>query len=209
MFGNLAYLQLLSLPSLRSFSFIEMPTICGTVYNSLRNSTRDAVTFFWFLTEDTELPMTLLLRKVKLSPFPSTLTEDDYLGPVPIPSTSSAELSPSYMAKALSLPPTKLVQQRPPPFAFIVHQKWDSKSKISSIPGTLPLLMLSGQMDPVVPKVHMKKLWELRSPRDLDIFKSLRYAGHEPNAAEPHYWNTIETFLTIVLQRQKSATSPP
>lgn len=93
-------------------------------------------------------------------------------------------------------------------FAWVVHQKWDSESKISSIPGTLPLLMLSGQMDPVVPEAHMKKLWDLRSPGDLDTFKSFPSGGHEPSAAEPHYWNTIEKFLTIVLKTQKSATSP-
>ncbi len=63
-------------------------------------------------------------------------------------------------------------------FAWVVHQKWDSESKISSIPGTLPLLMLSGQMDPVVPEEHMKKLWELRSPGDLDTFKSFPSGGH-------------------------------
>ncbi|KAK0199553.1 Alpha/Beta hydrolase protein [Desarmillaria ectypa] len=92
--------------------------------------------------------------------------------------------------------------------AFIVHQKWDSESKISSIPGTLPLLMLSGQRDSVVPEAHMKTLWELRSPGDLDTFKSFPLGGHEPSAVEPHYWHTIETFLTIVLKSQKSANSP-
>ncbi|KAG7440243.1 alpha/beta-hydrolase [Guyanagaster necrorhizus] len=92
-------------------------------------------------------------------------------------------------------------------FAFIVHQKWDSESKISSIPGTLPLLMLSGEADPVVPEAHMRKLWELRSPGDLDIFRSFPRGGHEPSLTKPEYWDTIDTFFSAVLQRQESATS--
>ena len=46
------------------------------------------------------------------------------------------------------------------PFAFLCHQKWDSASKIPLIPPTTPMLMLSGSRDELVPREHMRALWE-------------------------------------------------
>ena len=66
------------------------------------------------------------------------------------------------------------------------------------IPKTLPILMLSGDMDQVVPKKHMHALWEIAmkrgdnrndkggssgpSPSDVspskDVFKSFAYGSH-------------------------------
>ena len=46
------------------------------------------------------------------------------------------------------------------PFSFLCHQKWNSASKISLIPATTPILMLSGLQDEIVPKTHMLALWE-------------------------------------------------
>jgi len=60
------------------------------------------------------------------------------------------------------------------PFAFLCHQKWESAQKLPSIPATTPILMLSGLKDEVVPKEHMKGLWEIiknrrRSAGDVSI----------------------------------------
>lgn len=67
----------------------------------------------------------------------------------------------------LSLP--RLVPSALPllgPFAFLCHQKWDSASKIALLPRRVPLLLLSGAQDEVVPREHMRGLWELVRRRD-------------------------------------------
>lgn len=46
------------------------------------------------------------------------------------------------------------------PFSFLCHQKWNSASKIPLIPATTPILMLSGARDEIIPKAHMRALWE-------------------------------------------------
>ncbi|KAI6169601.1 Alpha/Beta hydrolase protein [Pisolithus thermaeus] len=51
------------------------------------------------------------------------------------------------------------------PFTFLCHQKWDSASKLPLIPREMPILMLSGERDEVVPPQHMKELWEIASRR--------------------------------------------
>jgi hypothetical protein len=51
------------------------------------------------------------------------------------------------------------------PFSFLCHQKWDSASKISLIPATTPILMLSSLQDEIVPKTHMHALWEAVAKR--------------------------------------------
>jgi abhydrolase domain-containing protein 13 len=51
------------------------------------------------------------------------------------------------------------------PFSFLCHQKWDSASKIPLIPATTPILMLSGAKDEIVPKDHMRRLWEVVAKR--------------------------------------------
>ncbi|PFH49593.1 hypothetical protein AMATHDRAFT_62793 [Amanita thiersii Skay4041] len=48
---------------------------------------------------------------------------------------------------------------------FLCHQKWDSLSKIPLIPSTTPILMLSGALDDLVPKAHMRMLWEAIAKR--------------------------------------------
>ncbi|KAH9855490.1 alpha/beta-hydrolase [Lenzites betulinus] len=66
----------------------------------------------------------------------------------------------------LSLP--KLVPSALPvlgPFAFLCHQKWDSASKIPLLPAELPMLLLSGRNDQVVPREHMEELWQLVQKR--------------------------------------------
>ena len=51
------------------------------------------------------------------------------------------------------------------PVSFLCHQKWNSASKIPLIPATTPILMLSGARDEIVPKQHMRTLWEAVAKR--------------------------------------------
>lgn len=45
--------------------------------------------------------------------------------------------------------------------SFLCHQRWNSAAKIARIPPTLPILMISGRKDEVVPPDHMNKLHQL------------------------------------------------
>lgn len=45
--------------------------------------------------------------------------------------------------------------------SFLCHQRWNSAAKIVRIPPTLPILMISGRRDEVVPPEHMNKLHQL------------------------------------------------
>ncbi|KAI0746335.1 alpha/beta-hydrolase [Daedaleopsis nitida] len=63
------------------------------------------------------------------------------------------------------------------PFAFLCHQKWDSASKVPTIPAETPMLLLSGVRDEVVPREHMQGLWELVQQR---VPKGMRSAGPLP-----------------------------
>ncbi|KAH8831418.1 Alpha/Beta hydrolase protein [Flagelloscypha sp. PMI_526] len=50
-------------------------------------------------------------------------------------------------------------------FSFLCHQKWNSARTISKIPPSLPILMLSGKRDEVVPHKHMDGLRDIASKR--------------------------------------------
>jgi hypothetical protein len=47
------------------------------------------------------------------------------------------------------------------PFSFLCHQKWESALKIPLIPRSMPMLLLSGVRDEMVPREHMQALWEI------------------------------------------------
>jgi len=53
-------------------------------------------------------------------------------------------------------------------FSFMSTQKWRSKEKVARLPKKIPILMLSGLRDQVVPPTHMEELWDIsqiRAPR--------------------------------------------
>jgi fermentation-respiration switch protein FrsA (DUF1100 family) len=77
--------------------------------------------------------------------------------------------------------------------SFLCLQRWNSASKVPRIPKALPILMLSGDRDEVVPKKHMHTLWEIATKRGKvgksdaeqsdgpppnDAFKSFMYGTH-------------------------------
>jgi len=95
-------------------------------------------------------------------------------------------------------------------FSFICLQKWNSASKLPRIPKALPILMLSGDRDQVVPRIHMHTLWEIATKRgendkgsneqsDLppskDVFQSFRYGSHVDTDHQAGYWSAVEEFL--------------
>jgi hypothetical protein len=87
---------------------------------------------------------------------------------------------------------------------FLVTQKWWSAHKVSHMPPTLPILMLSGLQDTVIPSSHMAKLWEVASTRNppkkrrqgpepeyilpkKDMFKAFQYGEHSESLFTPLY----------------------
>jgi hypothetical protein len=63
------------------------------------------------------------------------------------------------------------------PVSFLCHQKWESEKKLPKIPSTTPVLMLSGVRDEIVPKEHMKGLWELVKNRRKDSTNASASSG--------------------------------
>jgi fermentation-respiration switch protein FrsA (DUF1100 family) len=107
-------------------------------------------------------------------------------------------------------------------FAFLCHQKWDSASKLPSIASETPILMLSGVKDEIVPREHMRSLWEVvkaRKRRDGTSEKVVRRSGEKGDGDEVHgksrfvefptgthndtcvqtgYWNTVADFISTL-----------
>lgn len=95
--------------------------------------------------------------------------------------------------------------------SFLCHQKWDSINKIPLIPATTPILMLSGMLDEIVPKEHMRQLWEAVTRRgekegsklkreENPAVERARYmefdlGGHNDTVAQPGYWAAIMEFI--------------
>ncbi|KAI0655022.1 alpha/beta-hydrolase [Cubamyces menziesii] len=138
----------------------------------------------------------------------------------------------------LSLP--RLVPSALPvlgPFAFLCHQKWDSASKVPLIPAEIPMLLLSGVRDEVVPREHMQELWKLvqqRVPRgrrpsdqpqgegDVKEAESPKHPAashsrfiefprgtHNDTCVQEGYWHAVAAFVMEVAPEEapSSATS--
>ncbi|KAF8231204.1 alpha/beta-hydrolase [Tricholoma matsutake] len=95
-------------------------------------------------------------------------------------------------------------------FSFLCFQRWNSASKLPRVPKDLPILMLSGDLDEVVPRRHMHTLWDIATKRGSvakgskeqsngppakDVFKSFTYGTHVDTYHQAGYWPTIEAFL--------------
>ncbi|KAJ7148762.1 Alpha/Beta hydrolase protein [Mycena crocata] len=108
------------------------------------------------------------------------------------------------------------------PFSFLCHQKWDSASKVPLIPATTPILMLSGVADELVPKEHMRALFEVvarrgeaKTPGGSDLSKGLERAkymefelgGHNDTCVQPGYWAAVADFIAdLGAKPEKSET---
>lgn len=55
--------------------------------------------------------------------------------------------------------------------SLFITQKWLSSSKTAKMPPTLPILMLSGLRDTVIPSSEMQELWEVVKQRRTKIKK--------------------------------------
>ena len=93
---------------------------------------------------------------------------------------------------------------------FLVTQKWYSANKISRMPTTLPILMLSGMNDEVILPSHMWDLWDAARNRNFrrrgwwgpmpeyippkdDVFKELPYGEHSEFCLSPSLYIYINS----------------
>ncbi|KIY53371.1 alpha/beta-hydrolase, partial [Fistulina hepatica ATCC 64428] len=109
---------------------------------------------------------------------------------------------------------------------IFVHQRWNSAARMRRIGPRLPVMMISGGFDEVVPPTHMAKLWQIReescgkgdmrthedsenesslsnetSPQDEDngdIFKIFPFGRHHDTFAQPGYWQAVDAFFTQI-----------
>ncbi|KIL59739.1 hypothetical protein M378DRAFT_168878 [Amanita muscaria Koide BX008] len=103
------------------------------------------------------------------------------------------------------------------PFSFLCHQKWDSLSKIPLIPASTPILMLSGAKDDLVPKEHMRTLWEAVAKRGAKTtenssefkaglerasYKEFQRGGHNDTCIQPGYWPSVVEFVADVIRNK-------
>ncbi|KAG1736683.1 Alpha/Beta hydrolase protein [Suillus paluster] len=117
----------------------------------------------------------------------------------------------------------RLVPQALPllgPLSFLCHQKWDSASKIPLIPRTMPILMLSGVLDEVVPREHMQELWQIVSRRQgakfigtenkSDVssvgngkskFIEFEAGHHNDTCVQQGYWTAVADFVASLGRR--------
>jgi hypothetical protein len=65
------------------------------------------------------------------------------------------------------------------PFSFLCHQKWESYLKAPKLPPGMPVLMLGGARDEVVPRSQMQELWAIIRNRGRDAARS---RGKKPPA---------------------------
>ncbi|KAG2362901.1 alpha beta-hydrolase [Suillus spraguei] len=106
------------------------------------------------------------------------------------------------------------------PFSFLCHQKWDSASKIPLIPRSMPILMLSGVRDEVVPREHMQELWQIVSRRQgnkssgtenkstisevgngKSRFLEFERGHHNDTCVQQGYWTAVADFVTSLSGR--------
>jgi len=87
------------------------------------------------------------------------------------------------------------------PFSFLCHQKWDNANTITKLPPSMPLLMLSGKQDEVVPSSHMMELWEIaqKSGRKHATWIDFETGAHNDTCVQPGYWVAISDFVSAVL----------
>ncbi|KAF8629474.1 hypothetical protein AX15_003421 [Amanita polypyramis BW_CC] len=78
--------------------------------------------------------------------------------------------------------------------SFLCHQKWNSAAKIIRLPPTLPILLLSGREDQVVPPKHMNRLHQLALMRGRPPRKSKEKEKEPAETEDPPKYTVFEAF---------------
>ncbi|CAG8829888.1 1098_t:CDS:2, partial [Racocetra persica] len=78
-------------------------------------------------------------------------------------------------------------------FAFLCTQKWESEKAIKHIKN-IPILFLSGTDDELIPKEHVRKLYDLVEG-SRKVLREFPNGKHGDTVAQPGYFEAIRDFL--------------
>lgn len=79
-------------------------------------------------------------------------------------------------------------------FTSFVHQKWDLESLMEKVPSRIPLLMLSGRNDEIVPPSHMDTLFALSRSEDKTMY-TFDNCLHNDTILQEDYWAKVHDFI--------------
>lgn len=79
-------------------------------------------------------------------------------------------------------------------FTMFVNQVWDSERLVPLIPESIPLLLLSGRQDEIVPPSHMDRIFQLLRSLLKEMMK-FEKASHNDTVAQPGYWEKMHLFI--------------
>ncbi|CAG8817379.1 6856_t:CDS:2, partial [Dentiscutata erythropus] len=87
-------------------------------------------------------------------------------------------------------------------FTFFCSQIWPSEKSICNI-HRIPILFLSSDKDKLVPKEHMKELYNLTNTQRGKIWKNFPNGHHANTINQPGYFETIEKLLKCVVNNEE------
>ncbi|RHZ50016.1 hypothetical protein Glove_508g72 [Diversispora epigaea] len=87
-------------------------------------------------------------------------------------------------------------------FTFFCSQIWPSEKSICNI-HRIPILFLSSDKDELVPKEHMKELYNLTNTQRGKIWKNFPNGHHANTINQPGYFETIEKILKCVVNNEE------
>ncbi|KAH7338290.1 Alpha/Beta hydrolase protein [Rhizoctonia solani] len=107
------------------------------------------------------------------------------------------------------------------PLAFLCHQLWDSASAARKLPKSVPVLLLSGSQDELVPPSQVRGLFDILRGAGIEsseegneedkivlqgaenkrllVFKKFPNGHHNDTCIQPTYWDTVHDFLKLAL----------
>jgi len=94
----------------------------------------------------------------------------------------------------------RLIPDVMPTFSLLApfFRQWNSLASMAKIPRTLPILMLSGGHDEVIPPTHMQLLWDVANAgesRGQSRFVTFPDGTHNDTWAQEGYWEVVQEFI--------------
>lgn len=77
---------------------------------------------------------------------------------------------------------------------FLLHQIWDSRTAIATLPPSFPVLFLAGGRDELIPPVHMRELHAACSSTAKE-WRLFDKGDHNSTCLEPGYFQAIADFI--------------